>query len=323
MTARLVRRNQAVQLKVRIVFASLCIGAAMMLSWLEREALTPLLGWLYLHRLVCAGIAAVASAVLVARRRALKRTEFARSWLAAVPVRPVTARWEALAIETLPASAATGGLTIMAMIGAVAVPGAPNTSLWISWLYLSAGIGIGVTLSYFIPAPKAVDLPPSSRYVPHSRAKRAAGIGSSLKALGQWPVRQMFAWIQPKMVARAAIPVLVSIPMGTTADTAMVVIAMFGVAGALLLSWSAAIAVSGRARRWLSPLPMRAGAEVRALLLPTIAVILSASLMEALLLLVLGVTYRASAAVALCTAAAGCLVTIGGVHWRARPKRTP
>jgi hypothetical protein len=308
-----------------VVLASLCIGAAIVLSWSEREALAQALKWLYVHRLVCGGIAAVASAVLVARRRALKRAEFAKSWLAAVPVRPATARWETLAIETLPASATIAALTGLAMIAAAALVsrGAPSSPLWIVWLYLSVGSGSGVLMSYFIPAPKAVDLPPGSRYVPHARPKRAARIQPSLTALGSWPVRQMFAWIQPKMVARATIPILVMIPMGTTADTAMVVIAMCGVAGALLLSWSAAIAVSRLARRWLSPLPMRVGAEVRALLKPTIAFILGASIIEALLLLVLGVTYRTAAAVALCAAAAGCLVTVGGVHWGARSKRTP
>jgi hypothetical protein len=325
MTARLARRNRTLQSKVRIVFALLCIGAAIALSWGEREALAKIVEWLYVHRLVCGGIAAVASAVVVARRRALKRAEFAKSWLAAVPVRPATARWEALAIETLPASTAIAALTAIATAAAAAlvfVPHAPNTSLWTAWLYLSLSVGLGVLMSYLIPAPKAVDLPPGSRYVPHTRPKRAARIQPSLRPLGHWPVRQMFAWIQPKMVARATIPILVMIPMGTTADTAMVVIAMCGVAAALLLSWSAAIAVSRLAGRWLSPLPMR-GAEVRALLKPTLAVILGASILEALLLLVLGVAYRTSAAVALCAAAAGCLATIGGVHWGARSKRTP
>jgi hypothetical protein len=112
-------------------------------------------------------------------------------------------------------------------------------------------------------------------------------------------------------------------PLGTTADTGLVVIAMFGVAGALMLCCSAVIAVSRLASSWLSSLPMRAGAEVRVLLNPAIAVILGASIIEALLLLVLGVSYRTSAAVALYAAALGCLVTIAGVHSGKRPKRTP
>jgi hypothetical protein len=307
MTARLVRRNQNARSKARIVFASLCIGAVVALLWREREASAQAVGWLHLHRLVCAGIAAIASAVLVARRRALKRAEFARSWLAAVPIKSGTARWESLAIETLPASATIVALSVVTMIAP------PSPARWAVWLYLSAGLSVGVLASYLIPAPKAVDLPPGSRYVPHTRVRRAARILPALTALGQWPVRQMFAWIQPKMVARAAIPILVMMPMGTTADTAMVVIAMFGVAGALLLCVSAAIAVSRLARRWLAPLPMRLRAAMRAFLLPTIEVILGASIIEALLLLVLGASYRTSAAAAIGTAAVACLVTLGGV----------
>ena len=317
MTARLVRLNQNARSKGHIVLASLCVGAAMALTWVEREAVAQAVGWLHVHRLVGAGIAAVASAVLIARRRALKRAEFARSWLAAVPIKSATARWESLAIETLPASAAIAVLSALAMMGIW------NTKLWTVWLYLSAGIGVGGLASYLIPAPKAVDLPPGSRYVPHIRAKRAARILPSLAALGHWPVRQMFAWIQPKMVARATIPILVLMPMGTTADTAMVVIAMFGVAGALLLSGSAAIAVSRLARRWLAPLSMRARAATRAFLLPTLGVILGASITEALLLRVLGVSYRSCAAVAVGTMAVGYLVTISGVYGGARRKRMP
>ena len=192
MTARLVRLNQNTRPKVCVVLVALCIGAAMALAWVEREAFAQAVGWLHLHRLAGAGIAAVASAVLIARRRALTRAEFARSWLAAVPVKPATARWESLAIETLPASAAIVALSALTMMGAW------NTQLWTVWLYLSGGIGVGVLASYLIPAPKAVDLPPGSRYVPHTRAKRAARILPSLNALGHWPVRQMFAWIQPQ-----------------------------------------------------------------------------------------------------------------------------
>jgi hypothetical protein len=316
MTARLVRLNQNTRSKVRIVLASLCIGAAVALSWVEREAFAQTVEWLHWHRLVGAGIAAVTSAVLIARRRAIKRAEFTRSWLAAVPIKSATARFESLAIETLPASAAIVALSAL-------VIGAWNTRLWTVWLYLSGGIGVGVLASYLIPAPKAVALPPGSRYVPHTRARRAAQILPSLNALGHWPVRQMFAWIQPKTVARATIPILVMMPMGTTADTAMVVIAAFGVAGALMLCGSAAVAVSRLASRWLAPLPMRSGATARAFLLPTLWVIFGASITEALLLLVLGVSYRTFAAVVLGTVALGWLVTTYAVYWGARRKRMP
>jgi len=49
----------------------------------------------------------------------------------------------------------------------------------------------------------------------------------------------MFAWAQPKIVSRASIPILVMMPMGTTAHDGMGVIAVFGVTAALVLLWMA------------------------------------------------------------------------------------
>ena len=143
----------------------------------------------------------------------------------------------------------------------------------------------------------------------------------SLAALGQWPIRQMFAWAQPKAVARATIPILVMMPLGTMADTAMVVIALFAVAGALLLLCSAAIAVSRLAARWLAPLPVRASAVVRAILLPACAFIAGASAMEALLLMVFDVSYRSAVMVGASTAVIGWLLFGGALLWNVRPRR--
>jgi hypothetical protein len=133
----------------------------------------------------------------------------------------------------------------------------------------------------------------------------------------------MFAWAQPKIVSRALIPILIMMPMGTTADAAMVVIAMFGTLGALLLLWSAAILASRAARSWLAPLPARPGAVIRAFLLPVCAVIVAASAIEALLLLVFSVSYRTSALLSACTAAIGCLTVGGAVVWNLRRRRAP
>jgi len=177
---------------------------------------------------------------------------------------------------------------------------------------LSAGVAIGVVVSYAIPAPKVVVLPPGSRYVPHKKT-RAAKIQPSLAALGLWPVRQMFAWAQQKMVARATIPVLLSMGIGTTADTAMLTLGLFAVTGALLLLLPAVVSTSMLVRRWLAPLPARAGAVRRALLLPTFGIMVGAGAVEALLLLAFGLSYRVSAAAGLCAAAVGCLATMAGL----------
>jgi hypothetical protein len=179
---------------------------------------------------------------------------------------------------------------------------------------------LGVIIGYLVPAPKPIDLPPGSRYVPH-RHVRTTAVRPSLEALGQWPIRQMFAWAQPKAVAHATIPILVMMPLGTMADTAMVVMALFGVVGALLLLGSAAISVSRLATRWLAPLPVRAATVVRAILLPACAFIAGASVMEALLLMVFNVSYRSAILVGAGTAVIGCLLFAGALLWNVRPRR--
>jgi hypothetical protein len=312
------RRTRAGVTLSSIVLLTLAVLAS--LFWLE-ATVTPPLNWLRSHGVLCAGAAAIASAILVARRRALKRAEFARSWLAAVPVGASTARLEALLIETLPAIAAMGLLTIASVSYALVLLIASRAgivALFAVWAYFSGGIALGVIGSFLIPQPKAVDLPPGSRYVPHPKLRRAAKIRPSLSALGSWPIRQAFAWAQPKIVSRAIIPILVMMPLGTMADTAMVEVGICGIIGVLLLVWLGVMSASRLARRWLAPLPVRSGEVIRAFLLPVCAVIFAASAIEALLLLVLNVPYRTTAEVGAWTAVVGCVTASGGLIWNFR-----
>ena len=316
---KLIWRNRSARAKVGGTLALLLCGAFGAWFSLERDNIVPVFDALRRHGALCLGLVAVACAILVARRRVLEREQFKRSWLAALPVRPVTARCEALLIETFPASAALVVIAILALLAALAF--APRADVIALWAHLSAGVMVGVLAGYLIPPPKPVDLPPGSRYVPQRRVRKSAPIRPSLAALGQWPIRQMFAWAQPKAVARATIPILVMMPLGTMADTAMVVMALFAVAGALLLLWSAAFSVSRLAARWLAPLPVRAGAAVRSILLPAYALIVGASAMEALLLMVFDMSYRNSIMVGAGTAAIGCLVFGGALLWHVRRPR--
>jgi hypothetical protein len=292
-------------------------GALVALVWLEATAASPL-KWLRLHGFFCGAVAAVAIAILIARRRALKRAELAQSWLAAVPVGARTARWESLFIETLPALAAIGLLAIVAISYTLVLffmKSAEVLAPFAVWAALSGGVMTGVLGSFLLPLPKPPDLPPGSRYVPHQKLKAAATIRPTLSALGHWPIRQAFAWAQPKTVSRAIIPILVMMPLGTTADAAMVVIAIFGVFGALMLVWSGVMSVSRLAGRWLAPLPLRSGDVLRAILRPACAVIAVAGAIEAVLLLAANASYRTAAEVAACTAVLGCATLSGGLIW--------
>lgn len=319
--AKLIRRNRhlrggSTSRAILVAVAVLCA-----LCWAESMAAPPL-QWLRLHGLLCAAFAAVGSAVMIARRRALKRAEFARSWLAAVPVGAWTARWETLLIETLPAIAVIGLLTVAAISDALVLALKKSADVLAPfgvWGIFTGGIAAGVIGSFLIPQPKAADLAPGSRYVPHRKSNTAAKIQPSLGALGTWPIRQAFAWAQPKIVSRAIVPVLVMMPLGTTADSAMVVIALFGIFGALSLVGSGVISASRLARRWLAPLPVRPGEVVRAFLLPACTSIVTASVIEALLLLVVHVPYRMSAEVGAWTAVLGCLMLTARLIWNWRP----
>ena len=184
--ARLIRRNRRSRAGVKTLAVLFGLGVLFILFWAEAMTAPPL-KWLRLHGLLCAGLAAVGSAVMIARRRALKRAEFARSWLAAVPVGAWTARWESLLIETLPAIAVIGSLGFAAISDALvlALKGSIDVvAPFAVWGMFSGGIAAGVIGSFLIPQPKPADLPPGSRYVPHRKTNRAAIIRPSLGALG-------------------------------------------------------------------------------------------------------------------------------------------
>jgi hypothetical protein len=319
-------RNRSARIRVNgiLISVALLIGLLTVLV-AARQPVTLFAQWLRSHGLWCADLAALFSALGVAQRRALQRKQFLRSWLAAVPVRAMTARWEAFLIETLPASIAVAALCLLAALLSLtlAFSTQPNfTAIFVVWGYFTAGVVSGVALSFLIPMPKPVDLPPGSRYVPKLRTHRAAGIRPSLSSLGRWPIRQMFAWAQPKVVARVLIPVLVMMPLGTRADDAMIAVALFVVLFAMTLLSSAVISVSRAAQRWLAPVPVRRAAIIRAFLLPACGMITAASVIEALLLLVFNVSYRTSATVTAIAALTGSVTIAAALMWNTRPRRT-
>ena len=289
--------------------------------YLECDWAVDIIKWLRHQILAATGLALIASAIAIARRRVRQRAEYARSWLAALPVQPKMAGWETLLIEMFPAAAAVAalaGVFVAVTVAAALMPvhrGAPALAVWAA---MSGGVILGALLSYAIPSPKPSDLPPGSRYVPHGRSARTSPLRPSLKALGVWPLRLMFARAQPSLVARAILPILVLMPIGTSAAAALGIIAFYVVAGALLLLIPAVISVSGLGKIWMAPLPVRSSSMTLAVLIPSTAAILGASAAEGLLLFLIGVSLRAAAAAGLCIAAVGCLVTMAVANWRMR-----
>jgi hypothetical protein len=323
MSAYLMRSNRAPpQRLVPPILLGLGGVLAFVLLYTERDWVEYSIKWLRHQILAASGLATIASAMAIARRRVSKRAEFARSWLAALPVRARIAGWETLLIETLPAVAAVAALTgayIAVAPLAAFTGGRGGGSALAVWAAMSGGVIVGAIASYGLPGPRPVDLPPGSRYVPHRRAAKASAVRPSLKALGLWPLRLMFARAQPKLVARAILPILVLMPIGTSATAALCVIAIYVVAGALLLLVPAAISVSSLSARWMAPLPLPGLSVTRAVLIPAIVAIASASAAEGLLLFAIGLSLRASAAAGSVLAGASCLVTVTAAGlWRAQ-----
>lgn len=308
-TAKLIRQNRGRMLSPLAIALPVCLLVPMLLGLARHDRLAAPVEWLASHGPLCAALAAAASAVQIARRRALQRAQFARSWLAALPVRTWTARWEALAIETLPAVTAVLLLAAASASGALALgirQGGGLAALKV-WAFLSAGIAAGMIGSYLIPQPRAIDLPPGSRYVPRARGARSAAIRPSFSSLGHWPIRQMFARAQPKVVARALIPVMLAMPLGTMADKAMVVLGLSCIVGAMSLLCLAVISTSRAARRWWAPLPMRERVAMRAMLLRPCAVIVAGGVLESLLLPLLDVSMSHAVEAGAATIAIGCI----------------
>jgi len=255
----------------------------------DRAAALSTLAWLHRHTLFLAGISAFAAGILVSRRRALNKKEASRSWTAALPMKRSTAKWQAIAIESAPAlaivgllAAAFGDLCVIAFFR-------PDIPAPISaWGAMTGGVVLGTALSYLMPAPKEEERYEGSRYVPHRRRAATPIPTGSLSALGSWPVRQMFASARPKAVARASLPIIVLMPMGSTADVAMLVMGLFVAVGALALLGTSAISVSAKAARWLRPVPVGSGLLARRLLMRTLAVMLCATVIGSWLLWVMG-----------------------------------
>jgi hypothetical protein len=282
----------------------LLLAAALLAAWAiiaalliatAQPATAAALAWMYRHQFLLAGLAACTTAALVARRHAAQRSEAARSWLAALPVRPAAARWEALAIAAAPAlgaicvvAAAGGTAWVWTQFAADSAPGALASTC----LAVTAGVVVGAMTGCLVPAPKPIELPPGSRYVPRPRVPGARPPAPSLSALGQWPVRRMFASARPKAVSRAVLPILLAIPLGSTADAAMLEIALCAVLGAVLLLVAAIIRVSKESCRWLQPLPLPRTLLVRRLLIRPLALIAAAALIAAWLLWVMTYTGR-------------------------------
>jgi hypothetical protein len=252
-----------------LAFLALWTGFVVRLSGCSLRVLNSFCRWSAAHGLALAAATLAAALLLVSRRRAVVRADSARSWLAALAVARIPAFLEARTLELAPALLLLASLAIAcASLLAVATfrSVVDLRGLAKAEVTVLVAVFIGALVSYVIPPGRDEALPPGSRYVPHRRRAGPPLPRASLAGLGEWPVRRLFATLRPTVVARAALPVLLVVPVGATADAALLVLGVAAASAALLLLIVSIHHVSRASCRWLQPLPLIPAALCRALL---------------------------------------------------------
>ncbi len=273
------RRRKRRDLGVVLTLGALWAGAVALLAGMALPALAAGCHWVPKHALALDVAAFGAAIVLVSRRRALVRADAARSWLAALGSARAPAYIQSRTLELTPALLFLTVLVIgcASLLGVAALRGVGGLhNLLKTSGTLAAAILCGALSSYLIPPGRDEDLPPGSRYVPHRRRAGPPLPRASLAGLGHWSVRRSFASLRPKVVTRAVVPLLFAVPLGATADSALLMLGVAATSVALLLLIVSIHDVSRASYHWLQPLPLRAARLRRAVLgraLPAFAVL--------------------------------------------------
>jgi hypothetical protein len=279
----------------------------------DRSAAISTLAWVRRHELICASMCAIVAAMLVSRRRALNQMTASRSWTAALPVKRSIAGWQAIVVESVPAIVLACLLTItLGSTSLIAIFEPGIQAPIITWAAATGGVALGAGFSYLLPSAKPEEIHERSRYVPHRRRAESPIPRGSLSALGTWPVRQMLASARPKTIARAMMPMLIAVPLGSTAADVMLATGLLAAVGALVLLVAAAIAVCARASRWLKPLPLGSGLLARKTLFPVITSMFCATAIESWLIWVLGSPIAQCIWIGVLTLAVGLIIALAG-----------
>jgi hypothetical protein len=286
-----------------------------LLVWVRTDLAAAIssLTWLHRHDLFWGTISAIVAGVLVSRRRALNQIAASRSWVAALPIERSALIWQAIAVEWVPAlvlacvfAAVFGSLSLIALADSrIPVP-------IVTWAAMTGGVVLGAGLSYLLPSVRPEEIYESSRYVPHRQRAETPIPTGSLSAIGFWPVRQMFASARPKTITRAMIPILLSVPLGSTAADAMAAIGLLMAIGALVLLVVALISVSAKASRWLMPLPVDSGLLARKALIPALALMSFVTAIESWLLWLLGSPLTRCIAIGVLTLVTSMIFAVAG-----------
>lgn len=181
------------------------------------------------------------------RRRVRMAAEDASSWLAPLPV----SRSHFLRMTFVP------GLQLLAiaiLLAAGALSG-PRTGVAVRlFVLVTACFAIGL-LSGWLARLRQAGVP-NSHYVKVRYPRSRWATAPTLIPLSYWAAGQASVFLKPKVIARAALPVLLAVPMGISANDAFGTAALAIVVLSLMGNTVAALRVTLAAGAWLSPTPV-------------------------------------------------------------------
>lgn len=194
------------------------------------------------------------AAIWTSWKRRHFREQGMNDWLIALPIEAAAVS-RALALRAS-AAPVMQVIAILVLVGLLdTLQASANTRIGISSLCLSAGCVLGAALGWRLArVSTAADTIIGSRYAPTPAVSRQRG--ASLSALSRWPIAQAFAWSHPRAAIKIVLPVLLAMPAGVSALTALGALICW-LSGCYLLWVLRAVALIAQlAGDWLRATPM-------------------------------------------------------------------
>ncbi len=223
--------------------AALLIGACW--AVLGLPAVGAVLGWFADHEVLTGTISASFFALPLVRRKSRLHARTCASWLAALPVSaPVPPRALGALLRLFPLLALAG----LAWLGGRIEALAAAHLIAASALGALAGLAVGAIVS------RALGLgAEGSQYATQRPARACWAEAPSLRPLSYWPLARGRIFSRPKSLSRVSLLAALCLPLGTSGQLALVVLAACMAAYSIVLLSLAATRVAFEAARWLAP----------------------------------------------------------------------
>ena len=233
------RRSRALTWSI----AALLIGACW--AVLGLPAVGALLAWFAAHEVLTGTISASFFALPLMRRKSRRLARASASWLAALPVStPVPPR----ALGALARLVLLLALAGLAWLGGRIEAPAEAHLITASVLGALAGLAVGTIVS------RALGLgTQGSQYATLRQARACWAEAPSLRPLSYWPVARGRIFGRPKSLSRVALLAALCLPLDTSGQLALVVLAACLAAYSIVSLSHAAAGVAFEAARWLAP----------------------------------------------------------------------